>query len=101
MTAVMLLLLQSVTKINATDNPPQLKIKSYIKEISKSELRMNLNIEVTRTSTGIEALFTGAIGAEFNLKEFELRKDDIKLMNDGCCSSLHVLLIIQTPAAPN
>lgn len=40
MTVVMLLLHQSVTKINATDNPPQLKIKSYIKEISEGELRV-------------------------------------------------------------
>lgn len=44
--------------------------------------------------------FTGAIGTKFNRKEFEVRKQDIKFMKDECCSSLHLVLIRQTPPAP-
>ena len=43
---------------------------------------------------------TGAIGTKLRRKEFALRKEEMKLMNDGCCSSLHVFLIIQTPPLP-
>lgn len=43
---------------------------------------------------------TGAIGTKLSRKEFALRKDEMKLMKAGCCSSFHALLIIQTPTPP-
>jgi hypothetical protein len=45
-----------------------------------------------------KASITGAIGTKLRRKEFALRKDAMKLMKDGCCSSLHLVFIIQTPA---
>lgn len=43
---------------------------------------------------------TGGIVTKLRRKEMALRKVEMKLMKDGGCSSLHVLLIIQTPARP-
>lgn len=47
-----------------------------------------------------EQAVTGAIGTKLRRKEFALRKVEIKLMKDGCCSSFHVFLIRQTPPQP-
>jgi len=44
--------------------------------------------------------YTGAIGTKLRRNEFALRKEATKFMKDGCCSSLHVVLIIQTPLQP-
>ena len=44
--------------------------------------------------------FTGAIGTMFNRKEFAVKKEDIEFIRDGCWSSLHLLLIMQTPPTP-
>lgn len=43
---------------------------------------------------------TGSIGTVLRRKELASRKLDMKLMKDGCCLSLHELLIIQTPLPP-
>ncbi|KAD4585829.1 hypothetical protein E3N88_23430 [Mikania micrantha] len=42
----------------------------------------------------------GAIGTMLNRKEFALKKQDMKFMKAECCSSLHLLLIMQTPPTP-
>lgn len=53
-----------------------------------------------KTKTAEKSSFTAAIGTIFKRKEFSLRKQEMKLRKEGCCSSLHVLFIIQTPLLP-
>lgn len=62
-----------------------------------TEIKINKYINNKRN----KKVITGATRTKLRRKEFALRNEEMKLMNDGCCSSLHLLLIIQTPAQPS
>lgn len=88
---------QFVKKINATDEPPQLKIKSC-RHNKRTEFTNDALLDKTCVQV---SQITGAIPTKLRRKEFAWRKVEMKLMKDGCCSTFHVLLIIQTPETPS